>query len=215
MRAIDCFFFSVQTVATIGYGRISPYGIWANILVTIEAFLGMLSLAVVTGLFYARFARPTARVIFSRHALITMHNQKKSLLFRTANARLNQIVEARLGVTLVKNEPTLEGQNFRRLYDLKLQRSYSPMFALTWTAIHVIDQDSPLWGMDQKAFVDHQIEIIVILSGIDEVMAQNIHSRTSYIGEDIQFDRQFKDMSSRNAQGQIQVDLKAIDELMG
>ena len=211
---LDCFFFSVQTIATIGYGRISPVSITANALVTLEAFLGMFSLAHGTGLLFARFSKPTARVIFSKNAIIAKHNGQKSLIFRVANARLNQIVEANIGVTLVKNEKTLEGQDFRRLYDLKLQRSHSAMFSLSWMVIHVIDDQSPLKGMKTQDLIDHQVEIITGLSGLDETMSQTIHSRTSYTPLEILFDRRFKDMIWRDAEGRVQIDLEAIDELV-
>ena len=211
---LDCFFFSVQTVATIGYGRISPISVLANILVTFEAFLGMLSLALVTGLFYARFSKPTARVIFSKNALITRHNGHLVFMFRVANGRLNQIVEANMGVTLVINEKTLEGHNFRRLYDLKLQRSHSPMFALSWTVIHIIDDHSPLNGLKNEDFIQRQAEFIVALSGIDETMSQTIHSRCSYTFHEILFARHYKDMITRDEEGHIKIDLKAIDDLL-
>ena len=127
-RFVSCFFFSVQTLATIGYGRISPNSFGAQALVTVEALFGLLGLALVTGIIFARFSRPTSRVIFSDKAIISQIDGQSSLVFRLANARMNQIVEAQLRVVLARTEVTSEGLTFRELYDLKLERERSPPF---------------------------------------------------------------------------------------
>ena len=117
---------------------------------TIQAFLGLLTLAVITGLFYARFSRATARIIFSNKAIIGKHNGKLCLFFRIANERLNQIAEAHMSLHLTKNEVSLEGESTRKFYDLKLERDHTPLFALSWTVRHYIDEKSPLYGMDES-----------------------------------------------------------------
>ena len=212
-RFLDCFFFSVQTIATIGYGRISPSGLIPNLLMTVQALLGMLTLAVVTGLLFARFARPTARVIFSNNAILGPYNGKKSFFFRAANERLNQIVEAHMTLTLVKNETTKEGERFRKLYTLKLDRDYSPVFAMTWTVVHIIDEHSPLFKMEEKDLKEGEVEILASLTGMDDTFSQTIYSHTSYTIDDIFFNTRFKDILSRRSDGKLFVNLKGIHDV--
>jgi inward rectifier potassium channel len=191
---LDAFFFSVQTLATIGYGRMAPITLGANVLVTIEALLGMVGLAVTTGLVYARFARPTARVLFSKVAVVGPYDGVRSLQFRMANARGNQIVEAHLKLTMVRDERTAEGNPVRRVHDLKLRRSEHGAFALTWTAIHPIDEHSPLHGKTTQELRDSMVDLLVSLTGIDEGLAQTIHARYGYRVDDIRWDARFADI---------------------
>lgn len=167
-RWLECFFFSVQTLATIGYGGISPHSIYAHILVTIEALFGLVSLTLVTGIVFSRFSRPTARVRFSERALVTRIDGKPCLTFRMANARLNQIVEAQVRVVLARFEKTSEGETFRELYDLRLERERSPLFAMTWTIVHWITPESPLYGQTRQSITEMDTEIIVTVVGTDE-----------------------------------------------
>jgi inward rectifier potassium channel len=208
----DCFFFSVQTLATIGYGRISPMGLGANLLVTIEAFIGLLSLALVTGLFYARFARPTARILFSDVAIIGPHDGAPALVFRLANERLNQIVEAHVTVNLIKDETTAEGEDFRNFYELSLDRDRSPVFNMSWTVVHWIDDRSPLKGLKDKDLREVDAEIAVTLSGLDATMAAPIHARFSYVADDIVWNKRFRDILTSGDDGKIHVDLSHMHE---
>src|SRR5438067_1243470 len=141
---LDAFFFSVQTMATIGYGKMVPHTVFANFMVTAEAFLGLLALAMITGLLFAKFSKPTARVLWSRVAVISQREGVRSLMLRMANERGNQIVEAQLRLVLARNETTKEGEKVRRFHDLALQRERTAIFALTWTAVHPITPASPL-----------------------------------------------------------------------
>jgi inward rectifier potassium channel len=191
---LDCFFFSVQTLATIGYGKFAPRTVGSNLLVTVEALLGLMGLAVTTGLVFARFSRPTARVLFSRVAVIAPYEGVPSLMFRMANARGNQIVEARLRLTLIRDEFTAENQPVRRLRDLRLHRSEHGAFALSWTAIHPIDETSPLWGADDAALRSSMADLVASLTGIDEGLAQNIHARHGYLVDDIRWNARFVDI---------------------
>jgi inward rectifier potassium channel len=191
---LDDFFFSVQTLATIGYGKMAPRTLGANGVVAVEALVGMVGLAVTTGLVYARFARPTARVLFSRVAVVAPYEGVPSLMFRMANARGNQIVEARLRVTLVVNETTAEGHAVRRLRDLHLVRSEHGAFALSWTAVHPIDEHSPLRGRDAASLHEAQADVVVSLSGIDEGLAQTIYARHGYGPGDLVWNARFADI---------------------
>ena len=142
----DAFFFSVQTMATIGYGVMAPHSFVSNMMVSVEALSGLTSLAVVTGLIFARFSRPTARVRFSRVVAISPRDGVPSLMFRTVNQRSNRIVEAQIHAVFSRWETTREGESMRRFYDLHLARSRNALFSLSWTVIHPIVEDSPLFG---------------------------------------------------------------------
>jgi len=191
---LDDFFFSVQTLATIGYGKLGPRTLAANAVVSVEALVGMVGVAITTGLVYARFARPTARVVFSRVAVVSRYEGVPSLMFRMANARGNQIVEARLRVTLILNETTAEGQPVRRLHDLRLVRSEHGAFTLSWTAVHPIDASSPLAGHDAASLDLAQADLVASLSGIDDDLSQNVRARHGYGAADIVWNARFADI---------------------
>lgn len=212
----DAFFFSVQTMASIGYGAMYPRleCTYTNILVTTEALAGLMGLTIATGLMFARFSRPTARVLFSNVALITLHNGIPTLMFRTANERHNQILEAQLGVSLVRNEVTSEGIFMRRLYDLKLIRSQTRIFALTWTAMHEIDQNSPLYGATPESLAEAETEIVVTLTGLDETVSQTIHARYYYTTPDILWNHRFVDILSRGRDGRRIIDYTHFHDVM-
>jgi inward rectifier potassium channel len=210
-RFLECFFFSVQTSATIGYGRLVPDSLIANIMVTIEAFSALLGIAVVTGVVFARFSRPTARVVFSKLAVINRHDDIPSFIFRLANLRSNQIVEAQISVTLSKMEKTAEGETYRNFYDLKLERARSPMFVLSWTVVHPIDHASPLHGMSHQDWVDQEAEVLVGLTGMDETFVQPIHSRFSYGPDDIRWNYRFVDIFGRSVARKAVLDTSKID----
>jgi inward rectifier potassium channel len=211
-RFLTSFFFSVQTFATIGYGQIHPVGIVTNLLVVAEAYVGMLSAAVVTGLVFARFARPTARVIFSDKALIIPHEGVPSFIFRIANERLNQIVDATVTVVLSRDEVTAEGESYRNFYELPLERARSPIFALTWTVVHPIDERSPIRGMGPRELESIRAEFIISLTGIDDTFAQTIHTRYSYVPSEIRWEGHFADILRRENE-LIQIDLGRIHDL--
>jgi inward rectifier potassium channel len=210
---VDAFFFSVQTLATIGYGHMAPTTLGANALVAVEALIGMIGLAVTTGLVYARFSRPTARVLFSQVAVVGPYEGVPSLMFRMANARGNQIVEARLRLTLVRDEVTGEGQAVRRLHDLRLWRSEHVAFALTWTAIHPIDAGSPLHGKTPEQLRASQSDLIVSLTGTDEGLAQTIHARHLYRAEDLRFGARLADILESSPGRQV-IDYRKFHEIV-
>ncbi len=197
----DAFYFSVQTMATIGYGAMYPRTDYANTIVAIEAFFGLWGVAMVTGLAFSRFSRPTARVIFSRVATIAPFNGVQTLMYRTGNQRFNQILEAQQRATLIRDEVTSEGEFMRRFYDLQLMRSRSPIFALTWTVMHAIDENSPLYKLTAKDLSDCQAEIVITLMGIDETVLQNIHARHSFVAAEIMWNMRFVDIISRTPDG--------------
>ena len=190
----DAFFFSVETIGTIGYGAMAPADTYANLVMTAENFLGLTFVAVSTGVIFARVSRPTARVIFSRNALITTHEGKPTLMLRAANERANQILEAEVTLSVTKQSRTAEGQVMRRFEDLKPTRPRSPLFGLTWAIMHVIDETSPLYGETLESMEAKGLQIIVVLSGMDETFAQRIHARHAYIPSDLLWNKRFSDV---------------------
>ncbi len=191
---VDAFFFSVQTMATIGYGKMVPRTPYANIVVSIEALCGLVSTAMATGLMFAKFARPTARVLFSDKALIVNRDGVQSLIFRMANARGNQIVEAALHVTLLRAERTVEGEPVRRFHDLSLARATNPIFVMSWTAAHPIISESPMFGVTPEKLAEWEALIIVSLVGMDETSGQAVHARHAYAVTDVLWGHRFVDI---------------------
>jgi inward rectifier potassium channel len=203
---IDAFFFSVQTMASIGYGALYPQTFYSNTVVTIEAVFGLFWLAMATGLMFARFSRPTARVLFSRVAVVAPSDGIPTLMFRAANQRSNQILEAQMRATLVRNVITTEGEFMRRFYDMALARSQTPIFALTWTAMHPIDESSPLYGISEIELAEMEAEIVITLVGIDETFSQTIHTRHSYVPSEILWNVRFADIITRTSDGRRAID---------
>ncbi len=194
-RFADAFFFSVQTFSTIGFGTLSPGSMFVNVVATVEAIFGLLTTALLTGITFAKFARPTARVLFSEKVVVAEHDGQKMLMLRVANARGNQIVEASVHLTLGFLTTTLEGKRFRTLTDLKLRRSTSPLFALSWTIFHPIDEDSPLLGLSTEDLAERETLLIATLTGIDDTFHQTVHARTAYLTESFVFDHDFADLN--------------------
>ncbi|BAT52630.1 K+ channel, inward rectifier [Nostoc sp. NIES-3756] len=205
---LDLFFFSVQTLASIGYGAMYPKTLYSNIVVTIEAMIGLVGIAVMTGLAFARFSRPSARVIFSRVAVITPYNGLPTLMFRTANQRRNLILEAQMRVYLMRDEITTEGEFIRRFHDLKLLRNQTPSFTLSWLALHPIDETSPLYGMSAESLIQTNTNIVISVSGIDEAVAQVVHARHQYTAHDILWNNRFVDIFHHTSDGHRYIDYK-------
>lgn len=211
---LDAFFFSVQTLATIGYGAMYPKTVYANTIVTIEAMVGMVGVAVLTGLSFARFSKPTARVVFSRVAVITPYDGVPSLIFRTANKRRNMIIEAQMQVYLMRDEVTIEGQFIRRIHELQLVRHRSPSFTLTWAAMHPINESSPLYGVTAESLVQTHTILVVSLSGIDETVAQVVHARHTYAAQDILWNNRFVDIFYQTPEGHRYIDYKNFHDVV-
>ena len=202
----DAFFFSVQTLSTVGYGVMAPKGVLGSTLVTFEAFIGLLGMAMASGLMFSKFARPTARVIFSSKMVVSTRDGKPCLVLRMANGRGNEIVEATLRISVLKPEVTAEGEKLRRFHDLVLTRSQTPLFTLTWLVIHVIDEQSPLFGETEASLREKNVRFIVTLTGIDSTFAQTVHARTSYFAGDVVWGGRFVDVTSQLPDGRLQVD---------
>jgi inward rectifier potassium channel len=209
----DMFFFSVQTMATIGYGKMEPVTLFSNILVSVEALTGLLALALMTGLVFSKFSRPTARVRFSRYVVIGPRDGTPSLMIRAANLRANRIVEAEIHVVLARQEVTVEGDTVRRLYDFPMTRSRSSMFALSWTAVHRIVEGSPLFGQTRESLADCAPEIIVSIIGLDETFSQTVHARHTYELDEIVWGARFADVLVLHPDGSRSVDYTRFDDV--
>jgi inward rectifier potassium channel len=210
---VDAFFFSVQTFATIGYGVMSPATFYANVLVTVEALVGIMLVALTTGMMFSRASRPTARVLFSRVVVITPYDGKPTLMVRMGNERRSQILQAEVGFTLVRNERTREGHYMRRFYDLKMARSRTPIFAMSFLAMHVIDETSPLAGCTHADLERMQAELLVTVTGLDETSSQTVHARVSYLPSEIMFGHRYADVFGVTEDGRRAIDYRRFHDV--
>ncbi|HUS65528.1 MAG TPA: ion channel [Kofleriaceae bacterium] len=204
----DAFFFSVQTMATIGYGKMVPRSPFANTLVTIEALVGMLSMAMATGLMFAKFSRPTARVLFSKVLVISDRDGVPALVLRAANQRGNQVVEAQMRLVILRTETTKEGERIRRMIDLKLARPSTAVFALTWMAYHPITPDSPLYGETPESLQASSVDVLASIVGIDETFNQTVHARHTWFASEIVWGHRFVDVITPLPDGKAQIDYR-------
>jgi len=201
----DCVFFSIETLATVGYGFMNPATTYGHIVASTEILLGMVEVAAVTGLLFARFSRPTSRIMFSNVAVITPFNGVPTLMLRAGNERANLILEASVRASLVRRETTLEGQVFTRFYDLQLEREHSGVFALTWTILHKIDETSPLFGKTQQDLLNEGTTLAVAISGTDDTLNDFVHARQTYAAEHIFYGHHFADIMSDKMDGNVRV----------
>lgn len=207
------FFFSVDTFATIGYGNIIPVGTAANTLVTVEALLNIVGVALATGVIFARFSRPAARIIYSRNAIVAPYRGLSALEFRIANARSSQLIEVEVQAILTKLE-RVAGTTVRKFYDLPLERNRVVFFPLSWTVVHPIDSASPMAGLTQQDLIASNAELLVLLSGTDEAVSQTVHSRSSYEAEEIVWGARFANMFMRDEhEGIMGMDLNRIHDI--
>ncbi len=197
----EAFFFSVQTLGSIGYGVLHPVGLYANLLVTAESLCGLLFVAITTGLAFARFARSNARIRFSESAVVFAYNGEPTLCFRLANERGNSIREARLRAFLAVDEISCEGHRLRRLRPLKLQRDEGVAFLLVWTAMHRIDASSPLHGLTPADLSRLHAEVVVAFSGMDETIERPVHAQAHWPVERLRFGCCFADIIEENPSG--------------
>ena len=207
----ESFFFSIQTMTTIGYGALSPEGMYSNLIVTVEAAFGLIGVALITGLAFAKISRPNAKILFSKIMIHTKINGKKSISFRISNTRGNDIVEATMTLSALVDEVTLEGENIRRVIDLNLVRSKTPFFKLTWLVTHVIDQESPLFGLNLEPGT---VPIIIAsFTGHDGTYSNTVYAQHNYYPEDIIEDRYFADIMHNLPDGRMLIDYDKFDSL--
>lgn len=209
----DAFFFSVQTLSTIGYGELSPHGTWGNVLVGFEAFSSIVTAALATGIVFAKFARPTARVLWSEVAVVAPRDGQPCLMFRLANARGTEVVSASIRVSALLSHVTAEGERMRRFYDLQLERDSTPLFMLTWLVIHPIDEDSPLYGLSSEDLEADNVRIGVTLVGIDGSLAQTVYAQHDFAPEHIVWGARFVDVLETLPDGRVKVDFSRFHDV--
>ncbi|HEY3730241.1 MAG TPA: ion channel [Steroidobacteraceae bacterium] len=188
------FFFSVETLATVGYGDMHPQTPFAHIVAAIEIFIGLMSLALITGMMFARFSRPKARFMFSRYAVIRPVNGQMTLMLRAANARQNIVMEAAAQLRLLRDEVTPEGFRLRRIQDLKLVRDRHPVFLFGWSLLHVIDEHSPLAGITPEELQAQHCYLLLTVIGSDETTGQNLMARQEYPASMLRWNHRFADI---------------------
>ena len=208
----DAIYFSVQTLATIGYGDLTPGSDFAHLIVTLEACSGTLGFAIVAGLAFARFSVPSARVLFSRTLVIYEKQGQRVLELRLANERPNQIVDAKVKLTLARNQVDSLGEVHRHLQPLPLRVSETPLFALSFLVTHVLDEHSPLAGITPEEEDDCNCEVIVTMTGIDDALGQTVYARAVYTREDIRWNRRFASTLKLTKKMNMQMDLSAFHE---
>jgi inward rectifier potassium channel len=196
----EAFFFSAQTITTVGYGRLNPVGFWPNLISSFESLMGLLIFAIVTGLMYGRFARPIARLLFSQNALITPFQNGKALMFRLANSKSNDLtdVEAQVLLSLV----IYDGQNYvRKYYNLELERKVVNALALSWTVVHPINENSPMFDFTPENMAEYEAEILVTIKGFDTTFSQVVIGRTSYHFSSLVWNAKFRPVFKRSEDG--------------
>jgi len=208
----DLFFFSVETTSTVGYGDMHPQTLFGHSVATVENFVGMVLLAVMTGLVFSRFSRPRARLIFARNPVVTMHNGAPMLKFRLANARNNFITEANAKLWVLASSTSAEGVRIVGFQPMRLVKSENPVFALSWTLFHPIDEQSQLYGMSAEEIEASEMNFIVSISGLDETSAQIVHARETFTAQDLRIGHDFVDIHSVDESGTRRVDYGRIHD---
>ncbi len=212
-RYVQDFFFSVQTLSTIGYGQMVPAGMAANVLVTLESMVGLLFFAVATGLVFARFARPMADIVFSERAVVAPYRDVTAFMFRIANRRRNELVEVSAKVIFSRMEGS-SGRPLRRFYELPLERHRVTIFPLSWTVVHPIEAESPLAGMGPEDLKAVDGEFLVLLTGIDESYFQRVYSRSSYKAGEVMWNARFADILHHPRAGEpVTVDVRRLNDI--
>lgn len=188
---LEAFFFSAQSLTTVGYGRIAPQGMGSSSVAAFESLLGLLGFAVATGLLYGKFSKPSAKIAYSRNAIIAPYQDTIALMFRIANERKTQLVECEVTVTLGKIEID-SGREVRRFYPLNLERNRITLFPTSWTVVHPINSESPLYQKTSQDMGNEDMELVIYFKGYDEIFASEVHYRISYKPDDIVWGAKFK-----------------------
>jgi inward rectifier potassium channel len=210
----EYFFFSVQTLATIGYGAKYPQTLYADVLVTIESMIGLLSVGLFAAIAFARFSIPRSRIVFSDKLVIHPHDGVPTLMLRIANERSNQIIDADVSLSLIMREVTAEGMQIRRIHDLQLIRSHTPILSLTWTIFHPIVEGSPFFGHTPQSLAQQEFGLVVTVKGLDETIAQTVHANHVYAPSQLLWAHRFKDIFVQDPNtGRTRIDLTSISEV--
>jgi inward rectifier potassium channel len=211
---IDYVYFSIETLSTAGYGDMHPQTHYGHFVAATELFTGIFSMSLMTGLIFARFSRPNSRLLFADNPVVSNHDGKPTLMVRFVNERHNIIGNASAKLWLLRNEVSLEGQRFRRFYELPLFRNEHPALALSWTLYHAIDEQSPLYGLSADDIAASGAALVVVVTGYDVVAAQTIHGRKSYDHSDIRFGERYADIIVSAEDGRVRIDYSKFHETL-
>jgi inward rectifier potassium channel len=203
---IDYLYFSIETLSTAGYGDMHPQTHYGHFVAAVELFTGIFSMSVMTGLIFARFSRPSARLMFANNPVISNCEGVPTLMVRFVNERHNIISNATARLWMFKDVVTAEGHGVRRFFDLPLIRHENPVLALSWTVYHAIDEQSPLHGLTPEDFHESDISLVVVVSGYDVVAAQTVHAGKSYQHGHIRFGHRYVDVLDTTEDGRIRID---------
>jgi inward rectifier potassium channel len=210
----DYFFFSVQTIGTIGYGNMYPRTTGAEVVVTISSLTQLFLMALTTGLVFAKFSVPRARVQFAEYPVITLYDGVPTLMLRIGNQRSSRMLEATIRVVLVRTEKTKEGVTMYRMYDVRLERDRSPALSRSWTVLHKIQGDSPLCGHTPESLERDEVELFVTLVGMDETSAQTMNAQRHYYAAAIRWGARHADMLSELPDGRLRLDMDRFHEVV-
>jgi inward rectifier potassium channel len=210
-RFLSAFFFSAQTMTTLGYGKISPEGLVTNMVAAVQALLGLMGLALATGLFFGRFSRPVARLAFSEQMVVAPYQTGTSLQFRIANRRSNSLMEIEAQILMMTVEETDRGP-MRRYKPLPLERSAIQFLPLSWTVVHPIDESSPLWGLEADHLSSQRAEFLIMIKAFDDTFFQTVHVHQSYRFDEVAWGMRFVPAFEEDAQGTMVLDLKRLSE---
>ncbi|TNE55667.1 MAG: potassium transporter [Bacteroidetes bacterium] len=211
---MTAFFFSVQTFTTVGYGAIYPHGLFSQLVATVEAFCGLLSFALATGLLYGRFSKPVVRIAFSKNVILTPYQGGEAVMFKMVNQRKNVLLKTRVNAILILDKGGADNSFNKEYYEVKLENNEVYFFPLTWTLVHPIDEDSPFWDMGVGELKYRNAELVLLVEAFDETYGQTVLQKYSYAGDQwkdgVRFDRNF----GINDEGQIELHVDRIDDLL-
>jgi inward rectifier potassium channel len=208
------FFFSIETLSTIGYGHIAPTNMAAHVVSSLEAFLSLVFAALITGVLFARFSKPVSKILWSETALIAPYKEGTGFMFRITNGYRNEIIDINAQVSFSRFE-MVNGKKMRRFYSLPLERSTVAFFSLAWTVVHPITPESPLWGVTQADLLEGEAEFLVVIHGLDDLLFQKVHARGSYKPKEIVWNAKFANMYVQDSRGGAAIDVRKLHDYEG
>jgi inward rectifier potassium channel len=211
---MDAFFFSSQTLTTVGYGRIAPVGFWTSSVAAVESLLGLLIFALATSLLYGRFSKPVAHILYSDKAIIAPYLDVTGFMFRIVNERANQLIDLQVEVAMSILEKQPNGKDARRYYGLTLERNKVNFFPTNWTIVHPITQESPMFGINKDELLNRSVEFLILIKATEDTFNQIVHSRISYHANEIVYGAKFSSMlADSSTSGLTNLDLTKLSDI--
>lgn len=209
----DNLFFSIETLATVGYGEMYPATLYGRMVAATEIVCGLAFTAILTGLTFVRFSRPRAKLIFAANPVVAMHQGKPTLMVRIGNGRAVVLADATAKLNVLMTEASVDGELFHRAQELRLERAHIPIFPLFWTLMHVLDERSPLHGYDMARAIQADMQVFVTLEARDPTLAATVHDIRNYAAADIRFGLRYTDALTTAPDGTPVLDLTRIGEM--